>query len=342
MNKEGPSTRDEDQVQHTGDEDQPKTPEAAPVNLEERCFLWATMDNYNQFETIFQLRGPNTLEAMRYNFMTMVPQAYIDMQMVSLVCHVLNREEWTRYQRDVYCVPLEILIRMFKTYGANYLDKKTKMPYLMSQLKDQQYMELLDKEKLKKHSTLFAPVLYSHHWWLYVLDVQSKEFYVVDSVYGTTQSQERNRLHRFACNVLNQLRVWAGDPSLLKKHTIGLQLRFVDLPKQPNSTDCGVYVMKRMELLDVAALSAAHTFKIQYDIEEWNEDQLDQFRKEIVSKLIMSKDNTLNVNAINQALNMTREAITEARTRIGRQPKPFAALKSPYVQVTTAELDKRH
>ncbi|MED6150371.1 hypothetical protein PIB30_071634 [Stylosanthes scabra] len=32
MNKEGPSTRDEDQVQQTGDEDQPKTPEAAPIN----------------------------------------------------------------------------------------------------------------------------------------------------------------------------------------------------------------------------------------------------------------------------------------------------------------------
>ncbi|MED6150370.1 hypothetical protein PIB30_071633 [Stylosanthes scabra] len=279
---------------------------------------------------------------MRYNFMTMVPQAYIDMQMVSLVCHVLNREERMRYQRDVYCVPPEILIRMFETYGANYLDKKTKMPYLVSQLKDQQYMELLDKEKLRKHSTLFAPVLYSRHWWLYVLDVQSKEYYVVDSVYGTTQSQERNRLHRFPCNVLNQLRVWAGAPSLLKKHTIGLQLQFVDVPKQPNSTDCGVYVMKWMKLLDVAALSAAHTFKIQYNIEEWNEDQLDQFRKEIVSKLIMSKDNTLNVNAINQVLNMTREAITEARTRIGRQPKPSAALKSPYVQVTTAKLYKRH
>ncbi|MED6187883.1 hypothetical protein PIB30_080756 [Stylosanthes scabra] len=114
------------------------------------------------------------------------------------------------------------------------------MPYLLSQLKDQHYMELLNKEKLKKHSTL----------------------------------------------------------------------RFVDVSKQPNPTDCGVYVMKWMELIDVAALSAAHTFKLPYNIEEWSQDQLDQFRKEIVSKLIMSKDNTLNVGAINQANNMTLEAIT--------------------------------
>ncbi|MED6141866.1 hypothetical protein PIB30_107702 [Stylosanthes scabra] len=28
---------------------------------------------------------------------------------------------------------------------------------------------------------LFAPILYSHHWWLYVLDVMNKKFYVLDS-----------------------------------------------------------------------------------------------------------------------------------------------------------------
>ncbi|MED6127564.1 hypothetical protein PIB30_089199 [Stylosanthes scabra] len=274
MNQEGPSTQDGNQIQQTTDEDQCKTPETAPVTLKERCFIWATMENDNKYETIFQLRGPNTIEAMRYNFMTMAPETCIDMQMVSLVCHNLNREELQRFQRDVYCVPPEILIRMFQTYGTNYLDKKTKMPYLVSQLKDQHYMELLDKEKLRKHST---------------------------------------------CYILNQLRVWAGAQPLLKKQTIALQLRFVNVPKQPNPADCGVYVMKWMELI---------------------EDQVDQFRKDIVAKLVMSKENTLNVEAIKQASNMTLEAITEAREKMGRKPKPSAALKSPFVQVSTAELEK--
>ncbi|MED6139209.1 hypothetical protein PIB30_081731 [Stylosanthes scabra] len=240
MNQEGPSTQDGNQIQQPKDEDQCKTPETTPVSLKERCFIWATMENDNKYETIFQLRWPNTIEAMRYNFMTMAPETCIDMQMVSLVCHILNKEELQRFQRDVYCVPPKILIRMFQTYGRNYLDKKTKMPYLVSQLKDQHYMKLLDKEKLRKHSTL----------------------------------------------------------------------RCIDVPKQPNPTDCGVYVMKWMELLEVAVLLAAYTFKLRYSIEEWTQDQLDQFRKEIVSKLIMRKDNTLNVEAINQASNMTLEAIT--------------------------------
>ncbi|MED6112766.1 hypothetical protein PIB30_064654 [Stylosanthes scabra] len=302
MNQERPSTPGGEQIEQTKDEDQCKTLETTPVSLKEMCFIWVTMDNDNKYETIFQLRGPNMIEAMRYNFMTMVQGTCIDMQMVSLVCHILNREELERFQRDMQ------MIRMFQTYGTNYLDKKTKMPYLVSQLKDQHYLELLDKEKLRKHSTLFAPVLHAHHWWLYVLDVDSKEFYVVDSVYGTNTNQMRNKLHRFA----------------------------------PNQTDCGVYVMKWMKLLDVAALSAAHTFKLPYNIEEWSQDQLDQFRKDIVANLIMSKENTLNVEAIKQASNMTLEAITETREKMGRKPKPSVALKSPFVQVSTAELEKKH
>ncbi|MED6165477.1 hypothetical protein PIB30_099884 [Stylosanthes scabra] len=241
-------TQDNNQIQQLGD--QCKTPDllhqhyqAAPIkhDLEEICAIWATVENDNKFETIFQLRWPKTLEAMRYNFMTMPLGQCIDLQMVSLMCHVLNREELPRFEKDIYCVPPEILTRMFDTYGSNYLDKKTKLPHLMSELKDQEYMDLLDREKLRTHKTLFVPVLYSHHWWLYVLDVDNKGFYIIDSV----------------------------RRSLLKKGTISLQLRCVEVPKQPNPTDCGVYVMKWMELLDATTLSGCYTFKCQYNIEEW-------------------------------------------------------------------------
>ncbi|MED6210453.1 hypothetical protein PIB30_064261, partial [Stylosanthes scabra] len=199
--------------------------EPTAEELKARCTAWATLMNDNKYDTIFQLRGPRTIEAMRYNFMTMRPATCIDIQMVSIMCHVLNRERVERFERDVYCVPPEILTRMFDTYGLNYLDKKTKMPYLVKQLKDhEEYVQLLDMQKLKSHSVLFAPALYSNHWWLYVLDVQHKEFYIVDSMYGIAPNQNRNKLHPFACNVLNQLRVRAGAPSILKKGTIALQL----------------------------------------------------------------------------------------------------------------------
>ncbi|MED6215240.1 hypothetical protein PIB30_111421, partial [Stylosanthes scabra] len=168
-------------------------------DLEERCAFWAMVENNNKYEVIFQLRGPNTMEAMRYNFLTMAPTTCIDIQMVSIMCHVLNREELPRFRRDVYCVPPEILTRMFDTYDTNYLDKKTKLPHRLELLKDHaDYMGLLDRDMLKSHSALFAPVVYSNQWWLYVLDVDNKEFYIIDSVHDINPNQQRAKLHRFA------------------------------------------------------------------------------------------------------------------------------------------------
>ncbi|MED6120251.1 hypothetical protein PIB30_019234 [Stylosanthes scabra] len=181
----------------------------------------------------------------------MAPEKEIDMTTVSVVCHILNREPLERFQRDVYCVPPEILIRMFGTYGTNYINRKTKMPHLVSSLKDQQLMELLDKEKLKRSS---------------------------------------------CCNILNQLRVWAGAKSIIKNRSIALEVRAVDVPKQPNPTSCGVYVMKWMEVLDSATLSGAYAFKTRCPIGgERDQDQLNEFRKQIVAKVLMSEHNTLNM-----------------------------------------------
>ncbi|MED6196740.1 hypothetical protein PIB30_050221 [Stylosanthes scabra] len=314
IKQEGLSTQIENQPQNE-DQGQCRTLEAASVSMAERCFIWATTENNNKYETIFQLRGPNTQEAMRYNFMTMEPSSCIDMVMVSFVCHVLNREEVERYQRDVYCVPPEILTLMFVTNGRNYIDKKTKKPHLVTSLKDQEFMGLLDKEKLKTTSALYAPVVYSNHWWLYVLDVDHREFFIIYSIHGINQNQTRNKLHRFACNMLNQLKMWVGATSLMKKNTNTLQLRPVDVPRQPNPTDYGVYVMKWMELLDTASIAGAYMFQTRYTIEQWDQDQVDEFRKEIVTKVSFSEHNTLKMEAINQVRSMTMDSITEARER---------------------------
>ncbi|MED6120732.1 hypothetical protein PIB30_023664 [Stylosanthes scabra] len=109
--------------------------------------------------------------------------------------------------------------------------------------------------------------------------------------------------------------MWAGATSIIKKNSITLQLRPVDVPKQPNPTDCGVYMMKWMKLLDTAAIAGAYMFQTRYAIEQWDQDQLYEFRKEIVAKVLFSEHNTLKVEAINQVRSVTMDSITEARER---------------------------
>ncbi|MED6129267.1 hypothetical protein PIB30_106244, partial [Stylosanthes scabra] len=100
------------------------------------------------------------------------------------------------------------------------------------------------------------------------------EFYIIDSMHGINPNQQRAKLHRFACNILNQIRVWAGAKSILKKGTISLQLRCVDVLKQPNPYDCGVYVMKWMELLEAATLLGCYAYKVRYSLDEWGQVSL--------------------------------------------------------------------
>ncbi|MED6140354.1 hypothetical protein PIB30_092358 [Stylosanthes scabra] len=72
---------------------------------------------------------------------------------------------------------------------------------------------------------------------------------------------------------------------------------------QYNRYDCGTFVMKRME------------------------EQLQEFMNEIISEILLSKSNKLIGKAIPGVIDATIH-------------KPSAALQSPYVQVTTEELNK--
>ncbi|MED6144568.1 hypothetical protein PIB30_016840 [Stylosanthes scabra] len=91
---------------------------------------------------------------MRYQFMSMRPRLYIDIQVVSLMCHILNTEKKERFEKLMYCVPPKIL--------------------------------------------LFASVLYSEHWLMYVLDVTQREFFVLNSKNIVSPTDERTALNKFA------------------------------------------------------------------------------------------------------------------------------------------------
>ncbi|MED6210272.1 hypothetical protein PIB30_062615, partial [Stylosanthes scabra] len=78
--------------------------------LEEKAVAWATVPKGgNEFETIFKLAGGMYLEAMRYQFQSMAPKNYIDIQVITIMCHILNKQQNERFEKFVYYVPLEIM-----------------------------------------------------------------------------------------------------------------------------------------------------------------------------------------------------------------------------------------
>ncbi|MED6123620.1 hypothetical protein PIB30_050804 [Stylosanthes scabra] len=168
---------------------------------------------------------------------------------------------------------------------------------------------------------IFAPILFSEHWWLYVLDVEKRDFFVLDSKNIVSPSDERSSMNRFASNILDQLRIWARAPSIFDEGSCSLLPRYVNIPGQPNETDCGVFIMKWMELIDPTGLAGSCEANKGYNIDKWGEE----FRKQIVAKIMLSKDNEKRMETI-RILNEMRNI------------KLAAVLRSPYVQVSSADL----
>ncbi|MED6222135.1 hypothetical protein PIB30_061484 [Stylosanthes scabra] len=329
--------------------------------LHDRVAIWATVPtDDNEYESIFKLSEPKFLEAITYQFMSMRPGQYIDIQVVSIMCHTLNMEQSGRFQKQVYCIPPEILTRMLRTHSHNWMDKKKRKPHDIGTMKNheeykgyldkdklfthrfkkrkphdigtmknhEEYKGYLDKDKLLTHRFLFAPVLFSEHWWLYVLDVAEKELFVLDSKNKESPGGERTEVNRFASNILDQLLRWAGGSSMLKKGTHSLLAKYINVPGQPNEHDCGVYIMKWMELIDPTVLKECSSSNKEYNIETWTEPKLDEFRKDIVSKIMLSESNAWRMETMRKANGM-------------RNTRPAAVLRSPYLQVSSADLPSK-
>ncbi|MED6175278.1 hypothetical protein PIB30_076943 [Stylosanthes scabra] len=145
--------------------------------------------------------------------------------------------------------------------------------------------------------------------------------FVLDSKNISSPTEERTTLNKFASNILSQLLRWAGAPTILKKGSWSLLPKYINVPQQPNEHDCVVFVMKWMELIDPTKLHGCCT----YNIEQWTDPMLIEFRRKIVAKIIPSKENTMRVDAIRAANEM-------------RRTKPFAVLRSPFLPFSTPDL----
>ncbi|MED6175777.1 hypothetical protein PIB30_081492, partial [Stylosanthes scabra] len=164
---------------------------------------------------------------------------------------------------------------------------------------------------------IFAPILFSEHWWLYVMDIEKREFFVLDSKNIVSPSDERSSLNRFASNILDQLRICAGAPSIFDQGSCSLLPRYVNISGQPNETNCGIFVMKWMELIDPTGLAASCEANRGYNIDKWGEPKLEEFRKELVAKIILSKDNEKRLETIrilNDMRNIRPAAVLRVHT----------------------------
>ncbi|MED6147870.1 hypothetical protein PIB30_047986 [Stylosanthes scabra] len=222
-----------------------ETPQQTQVeddDFEERVATWAIVPKGgNDYELIFDLRGPRVLNAMRFQFDSMAPKSYIDIQVVGLMCHVLNGEECERYEKMVYCISQGCLRLITITRSTRRSGDHTRSPHLP-------IIKSISATLTVKNS---SPTDFSLH--------QSYTQNIGGYMFWIRMGQKSN--------ILSQLLRWAGAPTILKKGSWSLLPTYINIPQQPNDYDCAVFVMKWMELIDPTKLHGCCT----YNIEQWTD-----------------------------------------------------------------------
>ncbi|MED6181506.1 hypothetical protein PIB30_019933 [Stylosanthes scabra] len=280
------------EIEHQGTEC--KTP--GPIiqddrkTMQTRLYKWATKETeHDNYELLFNFKRGKEYAAMRYHFMSLGEKAEVEM-----THSVLER------------------------YGRNFISATTGLPHDISTLENINHLHYIDENKMKSAPFLFAPILYASHWWLYVIDVDNKKFYAIDSLNPKSPGGDKNKLGRFVCSRSDAGACW-GKTRVVGSHS--LLPKYILVPRQPNAYDCGVYVLKYMDYVNPSILG-----KKNFSVPIWTEAELQEFREQYVEGILYHDDNYYRYKAIKVANSATRDA------------RPSTALQSPYTQLNTADL----
>ncbi|MED6220647.1 hypothetical protein PIB30_046790 [Stylosanthes scabra] len=84
----------------------------------------------------------------------------------------------------------------------------------------------------------FAPVYLFNHWWLYLLHRGTKNLWVLDSIHDSPNHKRRKKVDEYVGVLLKEMAA-AVDPALEFSGN-----------KNDGVFDCGIYVIKWMEMFD--------------------------------------------------------------------------------------------
>ncbi|MED6147296.1 hypothetical protein PIB30_042903 [Stylosanthes scabra] len=261
------------------------------------------------YEFLFKFVTGKTYEGVREHFMSLAKQAEMDLVIMQIMCIFHNRKNNERFRDMIYCVSPQFMYHMLQKYHHKYFDLETGRPYELSTLKDNDGLEYIIKDKMKKA-----------HYVVVRSRCQEKKLYVLNSLNPkTTGSSER--INRFASNILDQMIVYAGGetmfpgPITTQMASHSLLPKYIRVPKQPNQFDCGVYILKYLEMVNPTELG-----KKTYKIPPWSERRDCQY-------ILLHNDKAHRSKAVQAS---------EPKQRASR---PSRALQSPYMQLNSSDLE---
>ncbi|RYQ87946.1 hypothetical protein Ahy_B09g095452 isoform F [Arachis hypogaea] len=184
------------------------------------------------------------------------------------------------------------------------------------------FIPFIDRKKLTSHPYIFAPVCHMGHWWLWLINTTKQKCHILDPLHKRAPSDKRKQVNKFTGYVFSRLITYAGGEPLQKgENEKKIKSSYVKISGQKTSYDCAIYVMKWMELIEPENIK-----KGKYEWDNWPQEEVDHYRVEYASRILLSEMNKERDRAIRES-----SAI--------RLSKPSSVLLSPFCQIDSADIE---
>ncbi|XP_052728086.1 uncharacterized protein LOC128195163 [Vigna angularis] len=179
---------------------------------------------------------------------------------------------------------------MFGTHVLHDYRKRPVNQHVWQLLDYQPYFryDLVRLQALLSADWVFIPIVSDGHWWCYALKVCTFQFYVIDSLANGIKG--RCRIDRSIAQ--NIQRFWGLLTDKLEESKCPLLVQKANIPVQPNTYDCGVIMMKAIEIWDGEE---------KYDgksMPDYTNEELAAFRKKYVCDWILDEDNVRRLETL--------------------------------------------
>ncbi|CAL5002075.1 unnamed protein product [Urochloa decumbens] len=131
---------------------------------------------------------------------------------------------------------------------------------------------------------LCFPVLYNNHWFLFVVDLKTKRFLFLDSYYSKDDDYSVVARRKLIPNFRSAWDTFVGSDAEWHRFRIG----YPHVPKQQNTLDCGIFVIKYMELWKFGC-------QIKQD---FSHEDVPNIRIQILNDLLLSQHNKSNIEVV--------------------------------------------
>ncbi|WKA01933.1 hypothetical protein VitviT2T_020182 [Vitis vinifera] len=254
----------------TGKKGKGKTVLASPLCIIEDKLLAYVFSELDSSETLVDYDQDH---GMRSDFNTLLPHNWVVDTIINLVAYQLNtREKEYKGQRMTRSYLPTIFAQQMLGTNAN-VNKAL-------EIYTSRYFSTLENT-----SKIFIPLNDFGHWFLCVINLPQEEVYILDSLPTKRRKKERVDM---VTSIISALCLTNLAKYNVQRFPIS---RPNWVPTQDNGWDCGLYVIRFMQMLDTTPPVSKSSLVV---------DNSDEFRRKLVIDLVLDDNNKVKQYILNQ------------------------------------------